>query len=76
MSCPNCGSKFSHDDVTLQCGICGLPDEIIALGPRYLSKWRKKEARRIRSKREAKRVIMLRDHPTYQSRKRKGHGRQ
>jgi ribosomal protein S27AE len=40
--CPACGAKFAHNEETLQCKNCGLPDEIISLGPRMIARWKSK----------------------------------
>lgn len=37
--CPVCKSKFSHDNETNCCKICGLPDEIKAQGIKPVRRW-------------------------------------
>lgn len=38
--CPCCGAKFSHSIATDSCLKCGIPDEVVAMGHRYIARWR------------------------------------
>jgi hypothetical protein len=53
--CPNCKAKFAHDAAKRECRSCGIPDEIIALGPQTMQRWKKDKLRALGfSRRHAK----------------------
>ncbi len=40
-ACPACGSKFSHDKTAGRCKRCGIPDEVVDMGPRAIAQWQR-----------------------------------
>lgn len=71
--CPACGAKFSHSRVQQWCVRCKLPDEIAAMGPRMIARWKKQQAKQPGvTKAEAKKIIHK--HPGTRFKRRKKHG--
>lgn len=69
--CPACKVKFAHDGAKSLCKNCGIPDEVISMGPDMIARWQKLNLRKEgRSKRETKEAFYGK-----RTRRRNKHGR-
>jgi hypothetical protein len=69
--CPVCGAKHSHDRATSSCRKCGVPDEILLMGPRMIARWKRQHAKEARARGERQKVVI----GGSAGRKRNKHGR-
>ena len=69
--CPACGAKFQHDPTALRCKVCGIPDEIVMMGPRMIARWKKDQFKQVGLSKRARKLRVK----SRTTRRRRKHGR-